>query len=194
MTRPVYSERLDDALLLATRSFRSVRRKGTEIPYLTHLLQVMVHVGEHGGDEDQLIAAVLHDYLEDVEGSSEEELAERFGERVARMVAALSDTKVRPKPPWRERKEAYLAHLRDEPAEVKLISCADKLHNASCILRDLRSIGDAIWARFSAPREATLWYYRSVVEALGQGWTHPLLDALGSTVDAIHHEADVQQS
>jgi len=194
MTRPVYSERLDDALLLATRSFRNVRRKGTEIPYLTHLLQVMVHVGEHGGDEDQLIAAVLHDYLEDVEGSSEEELAERFGERVARMVVALSDTKVRPKPPWRERKEAYLAHLRDEPDEVKLISCADKLHNASCILRDLRSIGDVIWGRFSAPKEATLWYYRSVVKALGHGWKHPLLDRLRNTVDDIHREADVQQS
>lgn len=186
MTTPAYSERLDEALLLAAASFRTVVRKGTSTPYLTHLLQVMVTVGEHGGDEEQMIAAVLHDYLEDVDGSSEAELAARFGPRVGRMVGALSDTDVRPKPPWRERKEAYLRHLRDEPSEVKLISCADKLHNARCIVRDLNAIGAPLWDRFSAPREGTLWYYREVVEALATGWDHTLVGELRTVVEAMH--------
>jgi (p)ppGpp synthase/HD superfamily hydrolase len=186
MTTPAYSERLDDALVLAASSFRSVLRKGTSTPYLTHLLQVMVTVGEHGGDEEQMIAAVLHDYLEDVDGSTEAELAARYSPRVARMVGALSDTDVRPKPPWRERKEAYLRHLRDEPAEVKLISCADKLHNARCIVRDLNAVGAPLWDRFSAPREGTLWYYREVVEALATGWEHTLVGELRAVVEAMH--------
>ena len=191
MSSPAYSVHLDDALVLAASSFREVYRKGTTTPYLTHLLQVMVTVGEHGGDEDQMIAAVLHDYLEDVDGSTPQQLADRFNPRVARMVAALSDTQVRPKPPWRERKEAYLAHLRDEPAEIKLISAADKLHNARCILRDLATIGPAVWDKFSAPREGTLWYYRSVVDALAHDWNHPLVDELR---DAVAQMADVKQS
>ena len=190
---PAYSTRLDDALALAADSFRGVRRKGTAIPYLTHLLQVMVTVGENGGDEDQLIAAVLHDYLEDIEGSSAQQLAQRFGPRVASLVADLSDTELRPKPPWRERKEAYLARLEGKPADLKLISCADKLHNAECILRDLRSVGPAVWDRFSAPMEGTLWYYRELLKALGTGWSSPLLQRLENTVRTLHLEANVQQ-
>ena len=96
-----------------------------------------------------MIAALLHDWLEDIDGSTHAALAERFGERVARLVQQLSDTHVRPKPPWKERKERYLAMLRDEPAEVKLISAADKLHNCRSILRDHLVMGDAIFGRFS---------------------------------------------
>jgi GTP pyrophosphokinase len=186
MADPCYSERLDRAIALATDSFRTVRRKGSGIPYLTHLMQVMVYVGEAGGDEDQMIAAVLHDYLEDIDGATEDELARDFGDRVARLVADLSDTVVRPKPPWRERKERYLSLLKTKPAELKLISCADKLHNAQSIHRDYRIIGDRLWDRFTADRDQTLWYYRGVVDALSHDWSSPLLDRLTTEVKAIH--------
>lgn len=189
MKAPAYSSRLDDAVALAVDAFRPIRRKGTEIPYITHLFSVMALVGEHGGDEDQLIAAVLHDWLEDVEGAEEAELRRRFGDRVARMVSALSDATSHPKPPWRERKERYLAHLREEPAEVKLISAADKLHNCQCIRRDHTEVGAAVWNRFAGGRDGTLWYYQSLVGALGAGWAHPLHRRLGGEVEALLEEA-----
>jgi len=164
------------------------------VPYLTHLLQVTAWVGESGGDEDQMIAAVLHDYLEDIPGSSAAAMTERFGQQVTDYVLALSDTTERPKPPWRERKERYIAHLRDEPPEVKLISACDKLHNATTILRDLTEpggIGEAIWDRFNPPRESTLWYYRQVTAALELGWPHPRVDELRAVVLAIHDAVGV---
>lgn len=181
-----YSDRLDRAIALATHAFRDVRRKGTQVPYLSHLLQVMVHVAEAGGDEDQLIAAVLHDYLEDIEGATADALERDFGPRVARLVVGLSDSTGEPKPPWRPRKEAYLSHLRAAPAELKLVSCADKLHNAQSIHRDLLAVGDAIWDRFTASRNDTLWYYRSLVAALGDGWDSPLLVRLTTEVALLH--------
>lgn len=186
-----YSDRLDRAIALATDSFRGVRRKGTSIPYLTHLFQVMVYVGEYGGDEDQLIAAVLHDYIEDIDGADHADVAGRFGERVAGMVSALSDAVEQPKPPWEQRKRAYLSHLRTSAADVKLVSCADKLHNAESIHRDLLDVGDAIWDRFTPAREDTLWYYRGLVTALGDGWSSPLLDRLEGEVRALHASAGV---
>jgi (p)ppGpp synthase/HD superfamily hydrolase len=188
---PCYTTRLDAAVALAVDAFRHEVRKGTSIPYLAHLFQVMVLVAEHGGDEDQLIAAVLHDYLEDIDGASADDLRGRFGERVARLVEGLSDTAVRPKPPWHERKRAYLAHLADAPAELKLISAADKLHNARSIRRDLALVGDRVWARFTASRDDTLWYYRTLLDALGRGWTSPLLDELTAEVTAMHAAAGV---
>lgn len=183
---PQYSPLLDQAIALAADAFRPIIRKGSGVPYLTHLLQVLVTVGEHGGDEEQMIAAVLHDYLEDIESGTGEELELKFGPRVRRLVEALSDTTVLPKPPWKQRKVEYLAHLREAPAEVKLISAADKLHNARSILRDHRAVGEEIWGRFSAPKNETLWYYASVVTALSHGWEHPLLDELAGAVDALH--------
>jgi (p)ppGpp synthase/HD superfamily hydrolase len=187
---PRYSRLLDDALGFAADQFREKARKGTEVPYLTHLLQVMVTVAEHGGDEEQMIAALLHDYLEDIEGSDRRIVAERYGERVARLVEALSDTTVRPKPPWPERKQKYLDALAAEPHDVKLVSAADKLHNARCILRDHRTLGDALWKRFTASREETLWYYRRAVEALATGWEHPIVDELREVVDALHRAVE----
>ena len=184
-----YTKRLDEAIALATDAFRNVVRKGSGVPYLTHLLQVMVFVAEYGGDEDQMIAAVLHDYLEDIHGAEASDLEARFGPRVRRMVVALSDATSQPKPPWEERKRAYIASLREEPAEVKLISVADKLHNALSIRRDFARIGVAIFDRFSASQGQTLWYYESVVVALSDGWSHPLLDELVREVDALLEEA-----
>ncbi len=187
---PCYSTRVDQALALAAEAFRDRRRKGTDIPYLSHLLQVMVHVAEHGGDEDQLIAALLHDYLEDIEGTTEAELSRQFGPRVAGLVAGLSDATSRPKPPWRARKQAYLVHLASASPDLKLISAADKLHNAHAIRRDLGQVGELVWQRFQADRDQVLWYYRELVTALESGWQHPLLEALRAEVAALCRAAE----
>lgn len=189
---PCYSERLDRALAFAAAEFRHRVRKGSGIPYLTHLLGVMVIVAEHGGDEDQMIAALLHDYLEDIEGSSVEVLEQQFGERVAGFVVALSDTTVRPKPPWEERKRRYIEHLGAELPDLKLVSAADKLHNARSLLREHATVGDSIWDRFNATCDQTLWYYREVVRALGQGWQHPVLDELAGVVRALHDSVEAE--
>lgn len=185
---PCYSQRLDQALAFAADCFRGTRRKGTMIPYLSHLLQVCVYVAENGGDEDQMIAAVLHDYLEDVEGASAGELERRFGLRVRELVEALSDSHTHPKPPWEQRKCAYLERLRVESASVKLISACDKLHNAQCILRDLRNEGASLWDRFSGGRDGTLWYYRAVVGALAEGFDHVQVGRLREVVADLHAE------
>lgn len=184
---PCYSPRLDRALAHVAETFRYQVRKGSDIPYLTHLLQVMVTVGEHGGTEEQMIAGLLHDSLEDIEGASVEQVEARFGAPVAEMVLALSDsTSPVSKAPWKERKQAYLDRLAGEPAAIKLVCAADKLHNARSIVRDLGLVGDAVWDRFSATCEETLWYYRTLVTALRTGWSHPLLDEVERAVDELH--------
>ncbi len=159
------TSRFEDALVYAARLHATQVRKQTEIPYLSHLLAVTSLVIENGGGEDEAIAALLHDAIEDQGGAQTRvEIARRFGERIAEMVSMLSDTEVNPKPPWRERKEAYLAHLPQASDAVRLISAADKLHNARTILADYRQYGNHIWRRFRGGRDGTLWYYRSLVE------------------------------
>lgn len=184
-----YGPRLDEATQLVLSAFRPVWRKASRVPYITHLFAVTALVGEHGGDEEQLVAAMLHDYLEDIPGTSVGELEQRFGDRVARLVLALSDSTVQPRPPWRERKEAHLAKLRSAPAEVKLICAADKLHNVRSVLSDHRVGGDAVFDHFSGGREGTLWYHREVHAALSDGWSSPLLDLLGEAVEELERRA-----
>jgi len=182
-----YSKRFDRAVTWALRDFRAIIRKGSGVPYVTHLFAVTALVGEHGGDEDQLIAAMLHDWLEDIEGASSEALEDEFGPRVRAIVEALSDViAIRPKPPWKDRKDAFLVRIRAEEPDVKLVCAADKLHNAQTLLRDLRSVGMSTLDRFNGGREGTLWYHSAVVPALAEGWSHPLLDELSATVTAIH--------
>lgn len=188
---PAYGARFDDAVALAVSDFRARYRKHTTTPYITHLFAVTAIVGEYGGDEDQLIAAVLHDWLEDVPGAHPHVLERRFGPRVRKLIDALSDSVGTPKPPWRARKEAYIAHLRGQPAELKLISAADKLHNCQCIRRDLAELGDEVWKRFSGSRSGTLWYYLAVSEALSEGWDHPLAVRLAGEVATLLAESGV---
>lgn len=164
-------------------------RKSTPIPYVSHLFSVTALVAEFGGDEDQLIAAMLHDYLEDIPGASMQVLRDRWGDRVAELVLALTDTMEQPKPAWQQRKETYLAHLRHTPPDVRLISAADKLHNCRMIRRDLRTTGARAFQWFTGRRDGTLWYYQSVVEALGDGWSHPILVTLAAEVEGLHDDA-----
>lgn len=183
---PMYGPRFEAALAFANSSHYGQRRKGSGAPYVTHVLAVASTVGEYGGDEDQAIAALLHDVLEDTD-VTEAQLAQRYGERVAAIVRHCSDTVTRPKPPWRERKERHLAKTRTAPPEVKLVLAADKLHNACSIVRDLHrgSVGPQVWGRFRADRADVLWYFRAMLDALGHGWEHELLDELRRTVDQL---------
>ena len=191
---PCYSPRLDDALGFVAEAFRHKRRKGSDVPYISHLFAVCGLVAEHGGDEECMIAALLHDYLEDIEGASMEVLEQRFGPRVATWVLALSDSTGHPKPPWRDRKLAYVASLRLAASEVRLISAADKLHNAGTLVRDLESLGNEVWERFNAGRDESLWFYRTVLEALEDGWTHPITTELGQVVARLEALAAFESS
>lgn len=165
---PHLSARFDDALAYAAALHRAQVRKGTRVPYLSHLLAVAALALEHGADEDTAIAALLHDAVEDCGGEPvAAAIATRFGPRVAAIVRACSDASGEPKPPWRQRKLAYLTHLRATPdTAALLVSASDKLHNARTLLLDLRTDGPAMWSRFNAGEEGSLWYYREVVAAL----------------------------
>ncbi len=161
---PRLSARFERALVYAFQLHRNQTRKGTNTPYIAHLLGVAALVIEDGGDEDQAIAALLHDAVEDQGGlATLEKIRAEFGDRVARIVEGCTDAVTLPKPPWRRRKEVYLNHLAEAPAEVRRVSLADKLNNARSILADLRQIGDDVWKRFNGGKEGTLWYYRSLV-------------------------------
>ena len=169
-TTPKLGERFSHAVTFAADKHRRQVRKGGDIPYLGHLLSVAGLVIEAGGTENEAIAALLHDAVEDAGG--EETLAEIraiFGEEVAGIVDECSDTVITPKPPWKARKQAYVDHLSEASEGAVLVSLADKLDNARAILRDLRRHGDGLWKRVSVkdPGEH-LWYYGSLLESFDQ--------------------------
>jgi (p)ppGpp synthase/HD superfamily hydrolase len=180
------STRFEDALILAKRLHAKQMRKGTTIPYISHLLAVASIVLEQGGSEDEAIAALLHDAIEDQGGVPTRRLIrERFGENVVEIVNGCTDAESMPKPPWRGRKEAYIARLADAPASVRLVSAADKLHNTRAILADYRDIGEALWKRFNGGKEGTLWYYRTLVTVLRNAERTPLVEELERVVSEI---------
>jgi (p)ppGpp synthase/HD superfamily hydrolase len=185
---PVLTDRLDRAFTLARTLHGGQVRKETAIPYLSHLMSVAAIVMEHGGDEDLAIAGLLHDGPEDAGGKDTlDEIRRDFGDRVASVVDECTDTYETPKPDWRPRKEAYLAHLPETSTDGLLVSAADKLHNARAILMDLVTHGPALFDRFNGKQEGTLWYYRSLVERFEQTGRVPpaLLRELKVTVDAM---------
>jgi GTP pyrophosphokinase len=184
--------RFDDALVYASDLHRSQPRKGGHVPYVSHLLGVTSLVIEEGGTETQAIAALLHDAVEDQGGLPRlEEIRARFGDDVADIVLACTDSTEDPKPPWRVRKEAYVAHLPVARPDALLVSVADKVHNARSILLDLRSDGVGMFDRFTGGREGTLWYYRTLVgtyRGIG-GFRSRLIDELDRVVTEIERIA-----
>lgn len=161
----VINQRFEQALLFAVRLHRKQKRKGTEIPYIAHLLGVTAIVLENGGGEDEAIAALLHDAVEDQGGiKTLEKIRRIFGDKVAEIVEGCSDSFTIPKPPWKERKENYLKHLPHVSKEVRLVSLADKIYNAKSILDTYRKIGEKTWSRFSGGKDGTLWYYQSLAK------------------------------
>jgi (p)ppGpp synthase/HD superfamily hydrolase len=176
-------KRFHRALVYASQLHATQFRKGTTRPYVAHLLGVTAIVLSNGGKEDDAIAALLHDVVEDQGGKPVlRRIRKMFGARVARIVEGCTDADTVPKPPWRERKEKYIRHLRGADASVRLISAADKLYNAQETLSDARVVGDEVWKRFHATKEQTLWYYGEVLKILKRKGPHALAAELERVV------------
>jgi (p)ppGpp synthase/HD superfamily hydrolase len=171
--------KFEKALGYAAHAHSAQKRKGSGIPYVAHLLSVAALVIEDGGTENEAIAALLHDAIEDQGGlERREEILSLFGEEVVRIVDGCTDSWETPKPPWRQRKESHIQHLRQAPADVLRVAIADKLHNARSILLDLRVNGDTVWTRFRGGKDGTLWYYRTIGAVLEDAAAGPMVDEL----------------
>lgn len=165
------SSRLSSALALAVQAHDGQVRKGTAIPYIAHPMGVASIALDFGATENQAIAALLHDVLEDGGPHYAPLIEAQFGAAVLALVQACTDgvpDASGVKADWGERKRAYLAHLAQAPAEVLLVSGADKLHNARAIVSDLITIGPEVFKRFKAGRDGTLWYYRALADMFTQ--------------------------
>ena len=189
------TEHFDRAVQYANRIHADQTRKGTDVPYMTHLLGVASLVLENGAQsEEEVIGALLHDAAEDQGGRSRlDDIREQFGEQVGHIVDACTDSYDNPKPPWRPRKEAYVTHVRerverggDEPA--LRVSLADKLHNTRAIVADVRESGDALFERFSGKKDGTIWYYAALVEAF-RGFPNRMVGELEREVTELRRLA-----
>ncbi len=185
------SPRFNEALVYAAELHATQKKKVSEIPYIAHLLGVTAIALEHGADEDEAIAALLHDAVEDQGGQvTASEIRRRFGERVVEIVLGCTDADTTPKPAWRERKERYIAHLDSGNPSIFLVSASDKLYNARSIVADYRRVGEVLWDRFNGKREGTLWYYRTLADkfngfAQEQRLSKDLADELDRTVQEM---------
>jgi Guanosine polyphosphate pyrophosphohydrolases/synthetases len=186
---PQMTERFVEAVKLAAYLHRTQTRKGGDVPYISHLLRVAGLVLEFDADEDTAIAAMLHDAVEDQGGlETASQVREHFGQRVEQLVMACSDSVTavgQPKRPWRERKETMIARLGDLAPEARLIIGCDKLDNLRCTLSGYHKIGAKLWERFSGGRDGTLWYYRSMIDALYKAGNCPVFDELNDTFNRL---------
>jgi (p)ppGpp synthase/HD superfamily hydrolase len=188
----VLTERFDRALVFAARLHRDQKRKGSGVPYVSHLLAVCELTLEYGGDEDEAIAALLHDAIEDQGGEvARAEILREFGARVTEIVDGCTDTDESPKPAWRARKENYIRHVEGASASVRLVSACDKLHNARSLIMDYRVFGEDLWSRFTGRRDGTLWYYRAMVNALRSAGATPVVEELDRVVSELEMLAAV---
>jgi len=186
-----YSAKLPTALQLAAKIHCSDSRKGSKIPYLSHLLSVCSLVLYDGGNESEAIAALLHDALEDhPELVTRDNIKEMFGAKVLRIIESSIDTpptyKGGKKPPWCQRKKYYIKHVSITPVKLLRISLADKLDNIRSVIKDYHACGEKIWKRFNAGKEKQLWYYKGLVDAYKKagcrGW---LFDEYVKSVDVL---------
>lgn len=163
---PRLTFRFKRALIYASRLHGGKLRKKTKIPDIGHILGVTAIALEYGANETEAIAALLHDTAEDAGGRKRwQDIRRRFGVAVAKIVDGCTDTYEEPKPPWLERKKAYIRHVRHAPVSTKLVSAADKLQNVRSLLRNYRDEGDRLWKRYHCGKEGALWYYRALVKA-----------------------------
>ena len=180
------SDRLADALQLACQLHNGQRRRISGAPYVAHLLHAAGIVLDAGGTEDEAIAALLHDAVEDQGGSETRARIEaQFGPTVARIVDECSDTDQMPKPPWRGRKEAFLARLADSSTSAQLVTAADKLDNVSGLIDGYHALGEQLWDHFHGGRDGTLWYYRAIVDVLRHAGKCPLIEPLDRAVTQL---------
>jgi (p)ppGpp synthase/HD superfamily hydrolase len=189
LNQPLTSK-FDEALQLASHLHREQARKGTQIPYISHLLSVSAFVLEYGGTEAQAIAALLHDAVEDCGGKPTlVKIEAQFGQEVAAIVEACTDSfEEGPKRGSKERKEEYLQHLRDCDSASLIVVAADKLHNLTAIQRDLRLEGATLWSRFNAGPDDQLWYYQSVIKILKKRIDNPIVSNLKETFEKVRRQ------
>ena len=175
-------ECLAEALRFALEAHAEQTRKGRDIPYASHLLQVSGLVLEHGGDATLAMAGVLHDALEDTAHVDGAALRARFGDEVARIVESCTDLLPGDRPDarssWELRKRAYLERLRAADARTRLVVVCDKVHNLRSLVADLRAEGVETLARFTATPAQTRWYFETVRETLCDGLPSRLVDEL----------------
>ncbi len=180
------TDRFDEALVYANHLHAKQVRKRSQVPYFAHLLGVTSLVLEDGGGEDEAIAALLHDAVEDQGGlDTLEDIRQRYGTGVAEIVDAVTDAYTDPKPPWRARKEKYIASIRTASPQALRVSLADKVYNARATLRDIRREGETGWERFNGGKEGTLWYYRQLIKEFGKHGSRDLLQELVRIVDQL---------
>ena len=180
------TERFEQALVHAARLHRHQKRKGHGVPYISHLLAVCALTLEHGGDEDEAIAALLHDAIEDQGGAAARAaILHEFGARVTEIVNGCTDAEGAPKPPWRDRKQEHMRHLERAPRSVRLVVACDKLHNCRTLVLDYRIMGEELWSRFRGGREGTLWYYRAMADLLLAAEQSPLTEELQRSVTEL---------
>lgn len=164
--QPILTSRFESALVYACQLHAHQVRKLSDVPYISHLLSVAALVLEDGGDEDSAIAALLHDAIEDQGGKpTATAICQQFGEQVAYIVEACSESDTIPKPPWLERKQHYIKTFRSAPEQVRRVMLADKLHNARCNLAEWHRYGELSWSFFTTGKEGLIWFYRSIVAA-----------------------------
>ena len=186
------TERIAQALTLAVEAHDGQKRKGTSIPYIAHPMGVAAIALEHGADEDQAMAALLHDAVEDGGPQYAQRIRQQFGNRVADIVEGCTDgvpDALGAKEAWQPRKERYLAHLMHASDDVLLVSGSDKLHNARAIVEDLLRVGTAVFDRFTATQAQTLWYYETLADIFAERGT-PIAQALNDTVKRMKQLAD----
>jgi (p)ppGpp synthase/HD superfamily hydrolase len=183
------SDRFLEAVRYAAEVHKGQTRKGTAIPYLSHLMGVASIVLGDGGNEDEAIAGLLHDAAEDQGGRERlDDIRTRFGDTVARIVEACTDSWATPKEPWIDRKKKYVEHAKHLDAASLRVSAADKVHNAYAILRDLRAQGERVWERFSARPDDIIWYYKSLVHSFRESGGGSLVEELDRIVRGIERE------
>src|SRR5216110_280733 len=180
------SRQFEKALVYATRIHGGKLRKKTRIPYIAHILGVTAIAMEYGANETEAIAALLHDAVEDCDGTKRlRDIERKFGKKVAKIVQGCTDTDQTPKPPWLERKKSYVAHVRHAPIPTKLVSASDKLHNVRAILMDYRQEGERLWSRFNGGKQGALWYYRALVSAFSGKRVQPLVQEIDRTLTKL---------
>jgi (p)ppGpp synthase/HD superfamily hydrolase len=186
MNTPKLTARFEAALVYAHQLHRHQIRKASGTPYIAHLLSVTALVLEEGGSEDEAIAALLHDAVEDQGGqATREEIKQRFGDTVVAIVDGCTESDTIPKPPWRDRKQRYLEQLRQGSPSVRRVALADKLHNARTILFDYQQHGENVWSAFSAGKEGVLWFYHSLLQLYPLTQSSPMVEELRQVVEEI---------
>ena len=180
--------KFEQALIYATQLHANQTRKVDKIPYISHLMSVSALILEAGGTEDEAIAGLLHDAVEDQGGqATREEIREKFGETVVEIVDGCTETDITPKPPWKERKIQYIENIRNGSDSVKLVSLADKLHNARSLLVGYRNKGDKLWDYFNGTKEDKLWFYRELLKVYRQGNVNFMTVELERILDELNN-------